>query len=536
GTGGGGGDMDAGFDAGTVSEQIAAVRTAIDATTDGGVGQLTIRGAFVSYLKPLVPGAGTLADGGSANDMAGFFIQGAQGGPALFIAVDPANVPGGIAQGNLVDLTVDTVTKINGLRAVTAISAVTVATTTPNPIPGLIASVTAEDFLNSATIDLFESRLISFDGTVTNEPGALGSGYKAVQVSTTGTPDAGTNFRLRAPVAVMDALYFGPGCTFSVSGVPLWRFTAAAQPSPFNASELTNIVCPAPALISANATSNTAATVSFSRDLAAMTVDAGAFSIVASDGGVLAVADATLSAPRSVALVTGAQVGGETYTVSVNSSVTDMRGTGASSATTTFVGAAGAVCSPGVVISQVFGGNSNTSAAYNADYVELHNRTAAPVNIAGWSLQYQSSTGTSWTAMALASGTIQPGGFFLISVNAGSGANPLPTPDLTLTGGQNMSGTAGKIALVNTTTALSGQCPSTSTAIVDLVSYGTVTNACAEGMSAPAPSTANAIFRKDTAAGPTLACVDSNQNNSDFVAAPAAPRNSSATPVICTCN
>ncbi len=528
--------MDAGVDAGTPSEQIAAVRSAIDVSTDAGVGQLTIHGAYVSYLKPLAPGAGTLADGGSTNDPAGFFIQASQNGPALFIAVDPSTVAGGLLQGDTVDLTVDTVKVLNGLRVVTAISSVTRMATTPSPISGLVASGTAADFLATGTLDGFESRLVSFDGVSTTEAAAIGSGYKGINFNTTGTPDAGSNLRLRMPTALADAQYFGPGCTFTVTGVPMWRFTGSAQPSPFVQSEITNIVCPAPKAVSASATSNTGATVSFDRDLQASSITAGAFSVVASDGGVLAVSAATAATARSVALTTGAQIGSEPYTVTVANTVQDMRGTGcaAPNNTTTFTGAAGSVCAPGVVISQIYGGNSGASSAYNADYVELHNRTGAAVNISGWSIQYQSSTGTTWSAATITTGTIAAGGYFLVSVNAGQGAASLPTPDATITG-SNMGGTAGKVALVNTSTALTGQCPTTNAALVDLVGYGTTTQVCAEGTAAPAPSTANAIFRKDTAAGATLACTDTNNNSADFVAAPAAPRNSASPANTCTC-
>ena len=50
--------------------------------------------------------------------------------------------------------------------------------------------------------------------------------------------------------------------------------------------------------------------------------------------------------------------------------------------------------STNVVISQVFGGGGNTGAPYHNDFVELFNRTATPVSLAGWSVQYASATGT----------------------------------------------------------------------------------------------------------------------------------------------
>jgi hypothetical protein len=537
--------IDAGVDAGTPSEQIAAVRSAIDLSTDAGVGQLTIRGAYVSYLKPLAPGAGTLADGGSTNDPAGFFLQASQNGPALFIAVDPSTVAGGLLQGDTVDLTVDTVKVLNGLRVVTAISSVTRMATTPSPISGLVASATAADFLATGTLDGFESRLVSFDGVSTTEAAAIGSGYKGINFNTTGTPDAGSNLRLRMPTALADAQYFGPGCTFTVTGVPMWRFTGSAQPSPFVQSEITNIVCPAPAPISAASAGNTSATVNFNRDLQSSTVTAGAFTAVASDGGVLAVTAATASSARTVALTTGAQIGDEPYTVTVASTVQDMRGTGVSSSanSATFTGAAGSVCAPGVVISQIYGRSNVSGSTFRSDFVELHNRTSAPVNIGGWTLQYASATNTTTfgiSATIPANTTIAAGGYFLIQTTTAAGSGTALTADLV--GNQDLSGSGGKVLISTSTTPVtvdSTGCPTTASGapVVDFVGFGTAN--CREGTgtannSPAATVSTDAIFR-NTASGATAACNDSNVNSADFSTAPAAPRNSASPANTCTC-
>jgi hypothetical protein len=46
-----------------------------------------------------------------------------------------------------------------------------------------------------------------------------------------------------------------------------------------------------------------------------------------------------------------------------------------------------------VVISQVYGAGGNGGAIYQNDFVELFNRSSSPVSLAGWSVQYGSSTG-----------------------------------------------------------------------------------------------------------------------------------------------
>src|SRR4028119_223184 len=49
--------------------------------------------------------------------------------------------------------------------------------------------------------------------------------------------------------------------------------------------------------------------------------------------------------------------------------------------------------SPNVVISQVYGGGGSSSGSYTHDYVETFTQSSVAVPIAGWSLQYGSSTG-----------------------------------------------------------------------------------------------------------------------------------------------
>ena len=68
----------------------------------------------------------------------------------------------------------------------------------------------------------------------------------------------------------------------------------------------------------------------------------------------------------------------------------------------------------GLVISQVYGAGGNTGALLNADYIELFNAGSAPVNLSGWSVQYASATGSSWTNKTnLPAFSLQPGQYFL---------------------------------------------------------------------------------------------------------------------------
>ena len=172
-----------------------------------------------------------------------------------------------------------------------------------------------------------------------------------------------------------------------------------------------------------------------------------------------------------------------------------------------------------VRISQVYGNGGNSGAALNRDFVELYNAGGSSVSLSGYAIQYTSATGTgTWTVGTL-SGSIAPKRYFLIALASGANGSSF-TADLTPANASslNLSGSAGKLALTTTTTALSGGAP-TSSAIIDLVGYGTTASIWEGSGRAPAPSTA--IFRKD--GGET----DSNDNANDFVAATAAPRSSS---------
>ena len=84
-----------------------------------------------------------------------------------------------------------------------------------------------------------------------------------------------------------------------------------------------------------------------------------------------------------------------------------------------------------IVISQVYGGGGNSGATYKNDFIELYNRGTTPVDVTGWTVQYASSAGSTWSKTVL-SGTIQPGHYYLVQEAAGAGGTVnLPTPDAT---------------------------------------------------------------------------------------------------------
>ncbi len=183
--------------------------------------------------------------------------------------------------------------------------------------------------------------------------------------------------------------------------------------------------------------------------------------------------------------------------------------------------AARMAASPNIVISQIYGAGGNSGATWRNDFIELFNRGPAPVNLSGWSIQYAASTGTTWQKTDL-NGTLQPGQYLLIQ-QASGGANGavLPTPEVT--GTIALAATAGKVALLNSTTLIASgtTCPS-GTEHVDLAGYGSGTNCFEGGNPTPAPSATNAVFRAANG------CTDNDNNAADFSAAAANPRNTAS--------
>lgn len=179
-----------------------------------------------------------------------------------------------------------------------------------------------------------------------------------------------------------------------------------------------------------------------------------------------------------------------------------------------------------IVISQIYGAGGNIDATYQNDFIELFNRGTTTIALNGWSVQYASGSGSSWSRTNLA-GSIAPGQYFLIKQGSGgSNGSPLPTADVT--GTIDFSASGGKIALVNNTTTFTTTCPFTSTNPVDFVGYGSSTN-CFEG-TAPAPVSSNSTHSTQRLA---FGCTETDSNTSDFSTATVYPRNTSSPTFSC---
>jgi len=186
-----------------------------------------------------------------------------------------------------------------------------------------------------------------------------------------------------------------------------------------------------------------------------------------------------------------------------------------------------------LVISQSYGGGGNASATYTNDFIEIFNRgtTIVDFSVTPYSVQYAGATSNfSTNKTDITSGMMLPGHYFLIrEASGGATGVALPAPDVS-TGTINIAATAGKVALVSGTAALTGSgCPLSAT-VVDFLGYGTTAN-CSE--TAPIAvsgtnSNARSVIR-------IASCSDTNNNSVDFsnpVTAPLA-RNSTTTPTTC---
>jgi Lamin Tail Domain len=175
-----------------------------------------------------------------------------------------------------------------------------------------------------------------------------------------------------------------------------------------------------------------------------------------------------------------------------------------------------------IVIGQLYASGGNAGAAFTHDYVELFNRGTSAVSLSGWSLQYATAAGTSWSVTALA-GSIPAGGSYLVHLASGANGAAPPAPDAT--GTTNLAATGGKIAVVRDAAALTcgasaGSC-SAVTAVEDLVGYGSASDYEGSGAAA-APGATTALMRAGDG------CTDADQNGSDLATAAASPRNSAS--------
>ncbi|MEM9491320.1 MAG: hypothetical protein AAGC55_19390, partial [Myxococcota bacterium] len=155
---------DAATDAPPAGDNIGIARGEADGAVD-----VQINEVLVTYIKPETP-----------TDPAGFFVQIAQEGPALFIAVDPATTTPAVQVGDNVSFRITEMATANDLRQANTIADVEV-NSSGNDLSGLVQDITATTDVVSALGD-YESELISVRATVAEDFGSAGGGHVSAQI------------------------------------------------------------------------------------------------------------------------------------------------------------------------------------------------------------------------------------------------------------------------------------------------------------------------------------------------------------------
>ncbi len=528
GTAAGGG----GTDNSNAELQIQAVRDAGDGPLSPG---LPIDNVTVTALKPQIPEA-VRADGGT-DDGPGFFVQASQMGPALFVRVDPSSLTPAVTAGKAVSFVVTGVGKQGGLKVASGID--TFSASGDSDVARLVQDINSKNFNEPGVTDSLESEVVSVSGTVgASSFVAAGLGFRAAPFFTAGTStqaDGGTPLlQLRLPLTLVQKEDLSAGCTVSVESKPLWRFNQRAQVSAFTSGDLSQVTCPAPKLVSANATDATTVVLSFDRSIDAATSSPSTYSIDT------VTISAAVVAGKAVTLTTSALEIAKDYTVKVLPGVKDTRQSAVqlTANSAVFRYALPATRSP-VVISQIYGGAGAMMPLVAEDFVELHNRSAAPVAVGGWSVQYAVNASTldvSGAAVIPAGTTIAAGAYFLVrgaggTSDAGVPLIPADGDLLRPDGGRVDVGTTnGKVFLSDSPTLLkltSNGCQADNQSVIDFVGYGNASCRLDGGTVLAPLSGATGASRKNGG------CAIVGPTSADFEIVAPSPRNSSSAPVIC---
>jgi hypothetical protein len=233
------------------SDAIALARV-----TGDGVADIFVRGATITYIRPVV-----------GSSPAGFFIQAAQEGPAVLVEIDPDNPPDPpLVVGDVITFTITEMDTVFDARTVSGYADLEVVGIGFD-VAGLVQDVSlAEDLVSN--LDDYESELLHLTCNLVGAFGGAGGGHVSSEIETdgiTGNPD----LLLRIPSALRDALAatnnLVEGCELEVTG-PMWRFRGDAQPSAYTEDDITVNSCPAPPhpqVTGANASTATDVVVSF---------------------------------------------------------------------------------------------------------------------------------------------------------------------------------------------------------------------------------------------------------------------------------
>lgn len=159
-----------------------------------------------------------------------------------------------------------------------------------------------------------------------------------------------------------------------------------------------------------------------------------------------------------------------------------------------------------IVISEV---QTASTASASEEFVEIYGPLGETVDLNGWTVEYKSATGVSWTSKATLSGVIQPRGFYLVS----TAGYLTDLADAVM--GSGLAASGGHVRLVDSTGA-----------VVDLVGWGTADSP--ETAPAAAPAAGESLKRQVSEDGELI---DTDDNSTDFSVSISPEPQSTATPI-----
>jgi hypothetical protein len=185
--------------------------------------------------------ATTTVDGGvSADDPAGFFVEGPGG--SIFVAIDPTTLSPTPQPGDSVYFTATrgvVHARARWLTGVTNYGRINSGETYPaKHVLDLSRAVSIVSGL-----DEYEHKLIRVRGTIAGDFVDAGVGFEAAQITTEGIPAATPDLVLRVSVAVRSGMDLRRGCAFTTVS-PLWRYNAQAQVHAWTSDQITLGGCP----------------------------------------------------------------------------------------------------------------------------------------------------------------------------------------------------------------------------------------------------------------------------------------------------
>ncbi|TAK26585.1 MAG: hypothetical protein EPO40_21070 [Myxococcaceae bacterium] len=260
---------DAGSDVGPTIDRQALLDAGMDAGTPGDalgtdVGRFSDRGPSLTSVRAAITRAAMTGDGGtpldvdlavlwvtdtvaatssdggvSADDPAGFFVQGPGG--AIFVAIAPATLSPPPQRGDFVYFTATRGEVHAGARWITDITNYGVIRRDPSGAPSPLDLSAADLFV--AYLDEYEHALVRVQGTIAGDFADAGTGFESALITTAGIPVATPDLALRVPVALRRTMNLRRGCTFTAAS-PLWRHDAQAQVHVWTADHFTPGGCP----------------------------------------------------------------------------------------------------------------------------------------------------------------------------------------------------------------------------------------------------------------------------------------------------